>query len=252
MPIDSLNRFERYSLTHWLILAVIIAVAVAVAMYRRRIRRMQIARADVVDVQVSAVILVIWIIEQSFEFLPSRFKLSESLPVHFCDIVGLVAAFAVRSHSRLLRSILYYWGFVLSPTALIYPDLEGGPTTLQFWVFWVPHCMIIAAATYDLIGRRFRPSCIDFLLGVLSILVYLAVIIPFDILINENYGYVSPKDGGPLDFLGTWPARLFKASVGVLASLALVTVPWWLERVYGRRRESLSELSGEPHAGTSG
>jgi uncharacterized membrane protein YwaF len=118
------------------------------------------------------------------------------------------------------------------------PDLAGGPTTVQFWIFWVPHCGIIAAATYDFLGRRFRPGWKDFLLAIGTMLVYLAVIIPFDYAINENYGYVGVKNGGPLDFLGPWPLRLFKASVGVAATLALVTVPWWIEQKVGRRRES--------------
>jgi hypothetical integral membrane protein (TIGR02206 family) len=243
MPIASVEQFEKYSPLHCGILVAIVVISVSIALFRRRLRLTDPGRGALMDVQMSAVVLVVWIIEQGFEFLPSRFNISESIPVHFCDVVGFVSIFAVRSHSRLLRAVLYYWGFCLSPTALFWPDLAGGPTTVQFWIFWVPHCTIIAAATYDCLGRGFRPGWKDYLVTIGTLLVYLAVIIPFDALINENYGYVAPKDGGPLDFLGLWPTRLFKASVGVLVTLAVVTLPWWIAGMVTQRRREATPLA---------
>jgi hypothetical integral membrane protein (TIGR02206 family) len=254
MLIAGIDRFEKYSPLHCGILVAIVGISVTIGLYRRRFRRLELGRAKLLDVQVSWVILVIWIIEQGFEFLPNRFSVSESIPLHFCDIVGLVSAFAVRSHSRLLRAVLYYWGFVLSPTALFWPELEGGPTTVQFWVFWVPHCTIIAAATYDCLGRGFRPGWTDYLVTIGTLLLFLALVIPFDIAIDENYGYVGPKKDGPLDFLGPWPLRLIKASIGVLIALAVVTVPWWIagmiEKSRSAARDAERPASGAAKLGT--
>src|SRR5690242_4339884 len=82
----SIDHFEAYSLLHCLIIGVIVAVAVSLGVYRRQLRRIDAPHARLLDLQVSWVLLVVWIIEQSFEFLPTRFSMAESLPLHFCDI----------------------------------------------------------------------------------------------------------------------------------------------------------------------
>src|SRR4051812_40427418 len=84
MLADSLQNFTPYGAIHFGALVVMVAVGVWLGVLRRKLR----ADADthILDRQVAAVVLGIWIIEQGIELIPSRFDLHESLPFHICDI----------------------------------------------------------------------------------------------------------------------------------------------------------------------
>jgi hypothetical integral membrane protein (TIGR02206 family) len=236
MLADSLNDFSPYGVLHFGTLVMMVLIGVLLGVFRRKLRRRNEATARVLDWQVAAVVLGIWVIAQGMEFLPERFSIYESLPIHICDIVALVAAWGVFTNLRLPRAVLYYWGIGLSTQALAQPELAGGPATLQFWVFWVPHSAIIVAALYDLIGRGFQPTWRDYVVTVCSLLLYLAFIIPIDVALNVNYGFVGNIPNGPLEFLGPWPMRVVKVSIGVCLVLAVMTIPWSAVRAVSRRR----------------
>jgi len=239
MLADSLQNFTPYGAIHFGAVVMMVIVGVWLGVLRRKIR----ADADthILDRQGAARGLGGWVIEEGNEIIPSRFDLHESLPFHICDIVALVAAWGVCTNRRLPRAVLYYWGIGLSTQALFQPELAGGLATMQFWVFWVPHSAIIVAALYDLIGRGFRPTWRDYIWTVCSLLLYLAFVIPIDVWLNVNYGFVGNVPNGPLEFLGPWPFRVFKVSCGVCLVLAVMTAPWSVVRLARRRRRPANQ-----------
>jgi hypothetical integral membrane protein (TIGR02206 family) len=235
MPAQVPDTFATFSALHLAAVAATLAVAVPLSVRRRRMRLAGDPEAGRLDVQLSAVLLAVWVLEQVLELLPSRYSIHESLPIHICDVTALVGAFAVRATRRLPRAMLYYWGLALSSQAVIQPDLTHGPTTMTFWVFWVPHGGIVVAALYDLVGRGFRPTWRDFAVVCGTLAVYVAAVMPIDLWLNVDYGFVGSVPGGPIDFLGPWPLRVYKAAVAVAVTLAAMTAVWPAARRLRRR-----------------
>lgn len=165
--------------------------------------------------------------------------LYNGLPLHVCDISGLIGPLALLTLDRRLRAVLYFWGMALSAQAFIQPTLTAGPARFEFWAFWTAHSIIIGSAIYDLVALKFRPTWNDLRQALIAGATYLAAIIPINLVLGSNYGYVgNPPLGRKIppfvEALGPWPGRV--AAMAFLATLAfvLVLLPWRvLERLRG-------------------
>lgn len=165
--------------------------------------------------------------------LPANLDLSESLPLHVCDLAGPIAIAALWTRVRILRTLLYFWGIGLSSQAFFTPVLEApyGLETLRFWLFFGTHLQIVGSAVYDLAVLRFRPAMPDFVRGSLVTMGYVGVMLPLNIATGWNYGYVgqtTPANPTPLDLLGTWPLRLLWLALICHGVFLLMTLVWRL------------------------
>ena len=239
---DALYQFHSYSTVHVGLLAFIALASWAAAARRTSLRGEPSRRR--LDRAISLTGLAIWIISQTLEMIPSRFDVTQSLPIHICDVIGLIAPLAVLTNIRSLRAILYYWGLALSSQAIFQPELIFGIASVTFWVFWLPHGMIIGLAVYDLTARKFRPTRRDYTIATVTLAVYALLVLPVDLWLGVNYGFVG-KISGPLDFLGAWPFRIFKAATAVIVVFAMMTWPWTFRTGRNIRRENEKGLPGE-------
>jgi hypothetical integral membrane protein (TIGR02206 family) len=153
------------------------------------------------------------------------------LPLHICDLNGLVAPLALLTGRRWLRATLYFWTFALTLQAFIQPTLTHGPASPVFWFFWAAHSIVVASAVYDLSVLGFRPQWRDLGRAYVVSALYAAVIVPVDLLLGANYGFIGnppPGVGIPpfVDALGPWPLRAVIVVLLGAVTFALLVVPW--------------------------
>jgi hypothetical integral membrane protein (TIGR02206 family) len=153
------------------------------------------------------------------------------LPLQICDLNGLVAPLALLTGKRWLRATLYFWTFALTVQAFIQPSLTLGPASPVFWWFWAAHSIVLASAVYDLAVLGFRPQWRDlgYAYGVSAL--YVAAIVPVDLLLGANYGFIgNPPPGVEIppfvDALGPWPLRGVMVVVLGASAFALLALPW--------------------------
>jgi hypothetical integral membrane protein (TIGR02206 family) len=142
---------------------------------------------------------------------PNQIGWNHSLPLHVCDITGIMAAIAIRTGNRTARALLHFWGLVLSSQALIFPALEAGPVHCDFWLYWIDHGAIIFAAIYDVRVRNYRPTWDDWRRATLLLALYAMVIAPFDKLTGLDYGFLGQTqlaERSMVSAFGPWPQRL--------------------------------------------
>ena len=178
-----------------------------------------------------------------WNFLPSNFAVVRSLPLQICDLAAICSAFALIVERRWLASIAYFWGLALSVQGLIQPDLQGGPATLGFWLFWLHHALIVGTALYLVLARGFRPTTRDFLVALRAGLAYAAIIFVVDTAFDVNYGYLGralPSQPTLLDWLGPWPWRALAVSALASAAMWVLLIPWLFR---GRERPRLASTS---------
>ncbi|MCC6969160.1 MAG: TIGR02206 family membrane protein [Phycisphaerales bacterium] len=165
---------------------------------------------------------------------PSRFVLSESLPLHICDLAGWIGGAALVTRKRWLRTLCYYWGFGLCTQAFFTPIVTQGYGHIKFWLYWINHIQIVGCAAYDLVVLRYRPAWRDFLAAAGQTFLYaIALMVPFNWWLGTNYAYTGPSQPDTttiLDALGPWPRRVAWIVLVAAAVLALITLPWTLAR----------------------
>ena len=155
------------------------------------------------------------------------------LPLHICDLNGLVAPLALLTGKRWLRATLYFWTFALTLQAFIQPALVLGPASPVFWWFWAAHTIVLASAVYDIAVLGFRPQWCDLGRAYAVSALYVAVIVPVDLLLGADYGFIGNPPAGVeippfVDALGPWPPRAVIVIVLGAVAFALLVLPWQL------------------------
>lgn len=230
-PTDPAPAFQAFSATHATVLVTFaVATAVACAAGRRWRETPRLAQGERA---VGFAMFVVWLAAQVYWFVPGNFKIDEALPIHMCDLTGLIAPLVLLTRRRALRALLYFWGIGLSIHGMLTPVLEDGPSHVRFWLFWLTHASIIGTAIYDLVAGGFRPNRRDWLLAIVGCAAWLALVLVVNLSLDVNYGYVgnvTPERPTVIDQLGPWPARVFKMIVAVLVLFTVMWLPWELPK----------------------
>lgn len=223
--------FQAYSVTHGIVALFTIGVAAALVGVRRRLRDDPEAagRFDRLLAGVAAVIFLLVIARAAW---PGRFSWPRSLPLHVCDLVMISAIVAFAHGARWARTVLHFFGLLLTSQAYLTPDLTYGPATVPFYSSWSFHGAIVAAAAVDVLARGYRPAWGDWKIAVRVAVLYIAVIFPLDALFKWNYGYIGPADPSTaarlstLGWFGPWPQRVPLFFVAFALLTAGMTFTW--------------------------
>jgi hypothetical integral membrane protein (TIGR02206 family) len=226
-----LAEFRSFTLAHALVVLIATA-AIAISCYHGRTHRetpreARFRRAwgwSVLATQAFSIIY--WMV-------PANFDIQSSLPLHICDLAGIIAGLAMLTLHRPLRTLLYFWGIALSTQAFITPVLQEGPGSFKFWLFWITHLQIVGSAVYDLVVGGYRPFLRDYLVGVGLTTAYAAMAVMVNLALDTNYGYLGsrlPAAGTALDLLPPWPGRLAAMALGTILWISLFYLVWPLAR----------------------
>lgn len=174
---------------------------------------------------------------------PEKFSIQESLPLHMCDLVGLLAPLALLTRIRWTRALLHFWGLGLCSQWVFTPVAQVGPQHVEFWISFVLHASILGLAAWDVCVGGYRPTrdWRDWRLAVLGGVAYAAAMTALNIAINRtlppdaltraNYGYLGdtrPDAETIVNYLGAWPLRIAWIMLLGFAALTFVQLAWAL------------------------
>lgn len=227
--------FKAFTPLHGLTVVCCVAAIIGLVLIGLKARKQ--GRDRSLTVVIALVGLVFWLVQQGYFMLIDQ-DWADSLPLHVCDMAGLVGPLALLTRQRVLRTTLYFWALGLTIWGLVTPTLTHGPEHIRFWLFWLSHSAVISYAIYDCVVNRYRPFAADWGMACMVTMAYLALLLPLN-LANPgwNYGYIGNVTLGsttPLDLLPEWPWRILGIQVLGGAILASVWLPW--EVVRWRRR----------------
>jgi hypothetical integral membrane protein (TIGR02206 family) len=230
LSIDSWSVFVPYTLFHAVTVAVCLVLVVALVMLMRRRRD---TAAEVVQRRaLAAFALGAWVVSYIWLNWPAIDL--KMLPLQVCGLLGVVAPLALLTGNRWLRATMYFSTFTLTVQAFIQPILVMGPVTLEFWRFWLLHSLILCCAIYDLVILGFRPNWSDVARACVMSAVYVALIVPVNLMLGTNYGFVGnpPDQAQPamIALLGPWPARIVVLMALVFFGYLLAMLPWTAAR----------------------
>lgn len=197
---------EPFNLLHG---ATVLAMFTAIAILAWAGRR----RPEGVRLGLGWFALACWIANQAYYAVRGGGQVdwSKALPLQVCDGVALAAPLALLTRNRWLMAVAWFSGLGLSSQAFITPVVKTGPDSLEYWVFWLMHGCIYAAAAVQVAALHYRPNFGDYARAWIGSLGYVMCIVPLDMLTGWNYGYMGnalPDTPTVLDHLGPWPWRI--------------------------------------------
>lgn len=243
---DIWTQFRAFSAFHWVTLAVCIGLIAGACALGRRWRAGGGDKERRLRHGWAWLILLSQVPAQYF-YIVLHWKIQLSLPLHVCDLAVFLAAGALLTEARWVRTMLYFWGLGLSTQGFITPVVTEGLSSGWFWFFWIVHLQIVGSAVYLIAVMEYRPRGRDLGVAVALSAVYVAVMIPFNLALGVNYGYVGNRVPGTptlIDRLGTWPGRLITLAAIVGALYAAMWLVWPVAARFARGR-STRRASGQ-------
>lgn len=220
-----LDSFDQFTPMHAVVVFIAASVLVGLCVLARRGRDGN--SATVVAKRWGAFIVAWQTLDMAY--YASKLDLQVSLPLHICDLVAWLAGLSLLTGRRQFRTMVYFWGIGLSSQAFVTPTVTVGPAHAKFWLFWVVHSNIVLSGLFDVIARGYRPTWRDLRFASLVTLTYGAVVIPVNMLLKVNYGYIGDsRPGAPtvVDKLGPWPLRVLWVGVIVYSVFTILTLVW--------------------------
>ncbi len=226
------DRFVPYGGTHLVTVAACLFVVVGLAAGGRAVGAAHQTRLR----RALGIIGIAYWLSYNIWWNRNGIDVATGLPLQICDINGLVAPLALLTLHRWLRATLYFWAFALTTQAFIQPALQFGPASALFWWFWAQHTIILGYAVFDLAVLGFRPGWRDFGRACAAGAAYLAVVVPLDLRLDADYGFLGNLPPGEIPpfvaALGPCPARAIIVVALAAAAFAVVELPW---RIAARR-----------------
>ncbi len=223
------EEFTRYSALHAGSAAGWAALIVGLCWWGARLRRRDEAGERRLRLWLAWFAGVTYVGATIFWALPARWDVGVSLPLHLCDIAGLLAPLALALRWRLPRALVYFWGLGLSVWGFVSPVLTRGPAAPEYWVFWLTHTQIVGTGVYLLWVVGYRPRRRDLAGAIGALACYAAVMVPVNAVLGTDYGFigVAREDARTvLHEIGAWPWRIAPILLGEALLMVLLWLPW--------------------------
>lgn len=151
-----------------------------------------------------------------------------SLPLHLCDVVSFVLAYALIFRRQRWAELGYLWGLAGTLQGLLTPTLKYDWDSLEYYGFFGQHGGVVVAAVTLAFAAGLPPQPGALRRAMLHSWAYMAVICVCNAVLDTNYGYFNaPPDAASLiDFLGPWPWYLVSLQGVALLFFALLLLPF--------------------------
>jgi hypothetical integral membrane protein (TIGR02206 family) len=162
------------------------------------------------------------------------------LPLHLCDVAAITAGFALVTRRPLLCALTYFWGLAATVQALITPAISVGFPNAAFFMFFIQHFGVVAAALYLPLVEGWRPEgplwrapTVVFAWS----MVYLGGVMIVNRLLGSNFAFATRPPDNPslIDHLGPWPWYLVSLMGIALVLFFLLALPLSRRQAKGPR-----------------
>ncbi len=231
------QSFVLYGQQHLLALLIIFSLTCGVLLIVRKINSER--GEQIVALSLAGVLLLGKVGEPIFKIVTGE-PWSDVLPLHLCDIAGILTSFMLMSRYYFFYELTYFWGLGGCLQAILTPDLQNSFPHANFLFFFGSHGLVILGVLYATAVFKFRPTLKSIWRTFLTTIFYALVIFPVNWILNTNYLYLRHKPQNPslLDYLGPWPWYILSLAVVGLVFFFIYYSPFWIADLIKRHRAS--------------
>lgn len=241
--------FHSFGLSHCTALLVTAAAAIFMVRLNRSTRvpsrTKQMANRALAAVLVISVLmdpLLTWLRYRADPDYALRLVREDALPVHLCDVVAIVLAWALITRNHRLAEVGYLWGLAGTVQGLITPTVKFDWYAPEYFAFFAQHGGVPVAALTLAFGAGLPPQRGALFRTMCWSWVYMAGVFVLNAALRANYGFINgpPEVSSLIDFMGPWPWYLLTLQAVAILLFALLLLPF--RRKW--RTEQIRPLSG--------
>jgi hypothetical integral membrane protein (TIGR02206 family) len=149
------------------------------------------------------------------------------LPLHLCDVAVMLAIASLVTLGLRTVEPLYFLALSGTLPALVTPELSQGFPSFRFFIYFVPHGLVVLSGLVLVLGLRRVPSRGAWRRTFVELNVYAAFIGLVNWALGTNFLYLARKPVGPtpFDWFGPWPWYILTLELAVLTVFGLLDLP---------------------------
>jgi len=189
-----------------------------------RISKRRVNNSTVLPSAVAALILISTLGDQLWQM--AELRAAVSLPLHLCDLAGLLAAYGVLTSARWAVVTVMYWTLLATGQSFITPTVIYDFPHGKFLTYWFQHVAPLWGVCYSVFGTGIRPDWKSYQINVVLTTLWMVTAALINYALGTNYGMLRrpPRDAWTmLDVLGPWPTYIGVVLGMYFAASALIT-----------------------------
>jgi hypothetical integral membrane protein (TIGR02206 family) len=172
---------------------------------------------------IGAILLLNTLVSQFYLIFTNQYTLSESLPLHLCDITGIMAGLVLIKPSQHWAQLLFFWGISAALHSLLTPELNQGANPFLLFQYFVAHGGMLLAALYVFLIYSYLPQKKSWLIAFMYIQVLVITIGVLNFYIPSNYMYLRLKPtANNLLVIGHWPYYILIFEIAAIAHFIIL------------------------------
>ncbi len=237
------GQFRIFSSLHITMLVTICVIALGIIIFRKHLRGKNGFYRYLIAV--TALVLeglnLIWVVNSG------KWDLKTTLPVELCELTLILSIVMLIWKSYHLFETLYFWGFIGSTLALIFPHLHATYRHFHFWAFMLSHSLNLIALLYMMSVEKYRPTARSIRLCFIVTNIYMALMGTLNYFSGSNYYYYyvfsrpAPNIPNPIMYTNSWFLRISLLEITTLFALLIGYLPFMVAgAIKNRNSQSVS------------
>lgn len=232
--------FQLFSLSHLMVLGILLGLIVLIYSFRTKIRQHPIKQY--IRYGLAGLLVLTEISFQYWHIATGTWSAAYMLPLQLCSVSLVLSVFMLLRKSYGIYEITFFWGLGGAAQAMITPELFYPYPHFRFFHFFIAHICIILACLYMTWIEQAQPTHKSLWksMGFLNLLLPVALVTNW--LTGGNYLFVSQKPSNPslFDYLGPYPWYIVSLELVALFLFYLLYAPFARKKQSGKNVEELS------------
>jgi hypothetical integral membrane protein (TIGR02206 family) len=231
------DQFLIFSSLHIIVLVTLSAIILSMIIFKKSLRQ----RADFYRYLIVIISLVLEYSSLVWVVGIGKWDLKTSLPLELCEITFILCIIMLIGKSYKLFEVAYFWGFIGSSLALIFPSLHISYHHFPFWAFMLTHSLNIISLVFMMSIEKYKPTRKSILVSFMITNIYMFLMITINYLLGSNYYYhyvfKKPAPGIPNPFMYTnsWFFKILMLEVITFIALLICYLPFAVANVFKRK-----------------
>lgn len=229
--------FEAFSLSHLLMIALLICGSVCLIYFREYLRKFdQIARGLMFS--------VLFILETAYHYWLYKdgyWDISVTLPLQLCSLSLILCLILVVTRAKRVFQIVYFIGVTGAFMAIVTPELFLGFPHFRYFQFFITHMLILWICLYFVFVHRYKPTRKGLFASFLFLNGGAVAAFTANKLTGGNYMFLAhrPSNDSLLDYFGPYPYYILTLEIVALFIFFLLLSPFaWKDRVSRKLKDS--------------
>jgi hypothetical integral membrane protein (TIGR02206 family) len=231
------DKFLVFSSLHIVILVTLCAIILSMIIFRKNFR----SKSDFYRYLIAIISLVlecsylVWVVSVG------KWDLKNSLPLELCEITLILCILMLIGKSYKLFEVAYFWGFIGSSLALIFPNLHVSYHHFSFWAFMLTHSLNLIALVFMMSIEQYKPTRKSLWVSFIITNIYMLSMTTINYFLGSNYYYYyvfrKPAPNIPNLFMYTnsWFFKILILEGITLIALFICYLPFALANVSKER-----------------